>query len=256
MDGDLQPRKQKMELLRLEDELGIGSRSKSPCMTGFEDNSADAKEKEKPSVQMSTEWTNEKHILYLNSIEASFVTKMHSHDYHMMELRSWRLRKQKMLQPYLISSTGNAHFPSGQFKVLRRGCWEKINFRKARAQLNIGNESCLFSNSWIKHFMHSSNDQELADVQLSSSQGGSVLPSEGIHTQRRKCRTTNCGLAMSSDHPLSHHSDKHDQDFDDSNAEFSDQNFVDEDGLKGEQLINSCIEKMVNITGVDVSIKD
>lgn len=28
----------------------------------------------------------------------------------------------------------------------------------------------------------------------------------------------NCGLAMSSDHPLSHHSDKHDQDFDDSNA--------------------------------------
>lgn len=105
-----------------------------------------------------------------------------------------------------------------QFKVLRRGCWEKINFRKARAQLNIGNESHLFSNPWIKHFMQSSNDQELADVQSSSPQGSSVLPSEAIYTQRRKCRTMNCRLAMSSDHPLSHHSDKHDQDFDDSNA--------------------------------------
>ncbi|KAJ8648147.1 hypothetical protein MRB53_001170 [Persea americana] len=170
------------------------------------------------SVQMSTEWTNEKHILYLNSIEASFVTKMHSHEYHMMDLRSWRLRKRKMLKPYLMSSTGNVHFPSGQFKVLRRGCWEKINFRKARAQLNIGNESHLLSNPWIKHFMQSSYDQELADVQSSSPQGSSVLPSEAIYTQRRKCRTMNCRLAMSSDHPSSHHSDKHDQDFDDSNA--------------------------------------
>lgn len=71
------------------------------------------------SVQMSTEWTNEKHILYLNSIEASFVTKMHSHEYHMMDLRSWRLRKRKMLKPYLMSSTGNVHFPSGQV-------WEEI----------------------------------------------------------------------------------------------------------------------------------
>ncbi|OWM80723.1 cold-regulated protein 27 [Punica granatum] len=94
---------------------------------------------------MSMEWTDEKHSLYLKSIEASFVNQL----YNSLDLRNCHSQNEqssgKMPKP--ISS------PSGQFKVLRDGFWQEINFTRPGFQQHKDDESrYVLSSPWIKHF--------------------------------------------------------------------------------------------------------
>ncbi|WP_224642587.1 hypothetical protein, partial [Vibrio vulnificus] len=78
---------------------------------------------------MSTEWTDEKHSLYLKSMEASFVNDL----YNSFNLLGYRLdhpSDPNFSRRKLTASRAS----SGQFKVLQRGCWEKINFERNRSR--------------------------------------------------------------------------------------------------------------------------
>ncbi|KAE8713424.1 Cold regulated protein 27, putative isoform 3 [Hibiscus syriacus] len=94
----------------------------------------------------STEWTNEKHNLYLKSMEASFVDQL----YDSTSSLGWNSKEKfsgskSSRKPHCISS--------GQFKVLRGGCWKKINLERPGFLLNKRDGSHSFVGSpWIQHF--------------------------------------------------------------------------------------------------------
>ncbi|KAK8683867.1 hypothetical protein V6N13_039913 [Hibiscus sabdariffa] len=99
----------------------------------------------------STEWTDEKHSLYLKSMEASFVNQL----YGSMSSLGWN-SKEKL--PGSKSSRKSHCVSSGQFKVLRGGCWKKINFERPGFQLNKRDGSHSFvANPWIQHFRSGSS---------------------------------------------------------------------------------------------------
>ncbi|KAL5705724.1 hypothetical protein ACHQM5_023987 [Ranunculus cassubicifolius] len=183
---------------------------------------------------ISREWTNEKHSSYLDSMEASFVRRLHSHGYHSMDMlgQSSRLAN---LQDCNMSLQSNANDlkPSNQFKVLQRGCWKKINFESDHPKNNTDECRVLLENQWVRHFRYDKH-QKLASPIL---QGNDAQNSELIKSGAQKLeicglvdlnRTASYGAIVSS--KKLHASDSHqpDKDYVSSNPEGSDQNFVDE----------------------------
>ncbi|KAL0366187.1 UNVERIFIED_CONTAM: Cold-regulated protein 27 [Sesamum radiatum] len=100
-----------------------------------------------------TEWTDEKHSLYLKSMEATFVNQL----YKSLDLFGRQSEKNstsgsKSSKPKQTSIRA----PSGQFKVLRDGCWSKIDFKRDEAEVNQEEESgVLLANPWIQHYRRS-----------------------------------------------------------------------------------------------------
>ncbi|CAM8911154.1 unnamed protein product [Rhodiola kirilowii] len=87
---------------------------------------------------MPKEWTNEKHSLYLKSMEASFVKELHC---------SMGLLKGQT-QKYGLEKE-----PSEQFKTLRDGSWKNVGLYKYGNKLEAASESrSLLANPWIRHF--------------------------------------------------------------------------------------------------------
>ncbi|KAL5218100.1 hypothetical protein ABZP36_018784 [Zizania latifolia] len=79
---------------------------------------------------MSSGWTDERHLLYISSMEASFVEQLHSHE-----------------------QNGNQNDSNGNgFKVLRGGVWEKLKFERSNACSGTGRRYRLPASPWIKHF--------------------------------------------------------------------------------------------------------
>ncbi|XP_077213585.1 cold-regulated protein 27-like isoform X2 [Tasmannia lanceolata] len=192
---------------------------------------------------MRSEWTDEKHSLYLNLIEASFVEQLHNYDYRLMDSNGWQSRKQKLLDSKSSPSNANSRSSSGQFKVLRRGFWEKHNFEKAQTQLDTGNESrVLLANPWIQHFRSASSGKglEVTSVDLQEN-------SETVHLGGRKNETTTSGVPTSSKQHPACYSSMHRQDSVGSITEVSDQNFVDESfGCgEGKNLSSPCRKRKV-----------
>ncbi|ESR48002.1 Cold-regulated protein 27 [Citrus sinensis] len=87
-----------------------------------------------------TEWTDEKHSLYLKSMEASFVNQLYS-------AADIPARSD-------VTSSRKMHCAtSGQFKILRRGCWQKLYLERPEFQPNrTCNSHGLSANPWIRHF--------------------------------------------------------------------------------------------------------
>ncbi|XP_075633786.1 cold-regulated protein 27 [Castanea sativa] len=153
----------------------------------------------------SSDWTDEKHSLYLKSMEASFVNELYDN-------------RQKHL---------NTRNPSGQFKVLRGGCWQKVNFNRADLQLKkaAGGSRSLLANPWIQHFRSSCTTQVVAsaDVQKNGASKSQALGLAGTNSN------SSCGRATCNSNQIDacqFHSCH--QDLIDDNTEVSDQNFVDE----------------------------
>ncbi|KAB2082639.1 hypothetical protein E1A91_A05G217000v1 [Gossypium mustelinum] len=109
----------------------------------------------------SNEWTDEKHSLYLNSMEASFINQL----YDSVNLVGWNSQKEKLERP---KSSRQIHCTSsGQFKVLRGGCWKKINFERPGFQPNKTNGSRSFVGSpCIQQFRSGSKSCVLASSSL------------------------------------------------------------------------------------------
>ncbi|XP_007017228.2 PREDICTED: uncharacterized protein LOC18591192 isoform X2 [Theobroma cacao] len=120
----------------------------------------------------STEWTDEKHSLYLKSMEASFVNQL----YDSMNFLGWNSQKEKLSGS---KSSRQRHCnictSSGQFKVLRGGSWKKINFERPGFQLNKTDGShCFVASPWVQHFRSGS----MSRVPASRSVQGSASSKE------------------------------------------------------------------------------
>ncbi|XP_072991389.1 cold-regulated protein 27-like [Typha latifolia] len=156
-------------------------------------------------------WTDEKHMLYLSSMEASFVNQLYNSEHHSKDLLGWSPKTQKLTN--LPRSDGNHLL---QFKVLRKGCWENLKFERAKTRVDNGNESHpLHANPWIQHFRYKNAKNHQVDDFESDSQ--SIRREGQQHGKETKCST---------ELPTCHHTNH--QDLIDRSTEVSDQNFVDE----------------------------
>ncbi|CAI9281846.1 unnamed protein product [Lactuca saligna] len=99
----------------------------------------------------SSEWTNEKHSLYLKSIEASFVDQL----YNSLDIQNYQTQKTSSSKAisFWKNHTNAPRIPSGQFKVHQGGCWTKKKFMKENPQLKDSERSHVsLTNPWIQHF--------------------------------------------------------------------------------------------------------
>ncbi|KAL0360835.1 UNVERIFIED_CONTAM: Cold-regulated protein 27 [Sesamum radiatum] len=96
------------------------------------------------------EWTDEKHCLFLKSMESTFVNQL----YRSIDLFGWHSHNNcpsgsKSSKHKLTSIRAS----SGQFKVLRDGCWSKIDFRRDEPKVDQEEESKLpLANPWIHRY--------------------------------------------------------------------------------------------------------
>ncbi|KAL5541083.1 hypothetical protein UlMin_043369 [Ulmus minor] len=172
----------------------------------------------------STEWTDEKHSRYLDSLEASFVNEL----YQSINLGSWRSKKNSW-GPYssreLPLKTINS---SDKFTVLHDAVWQKINYeRNERPSNSTADSRVMVESSWIRHFKCSGKRRSEACPDFHEH----VSCNEKIHH----------GSARSSElNPVCH---KCNQDSIGSTAEVSDQNFVD-DNHGGKHSCNSTVKRL------------
>lgn len=182
------------------------------------------------SESMWTEWTDEKHSLFLKSMEASFVDQLYrSLDLHGSLLQNDCSSNPKSSRQMHVST----RIPSGLFKVHRDGCWEKINFRRAESASNTADESRdLAANPWIRHFRSGSRHQS---VTIPSLQGKTALTTTNRFrvSQPDLCSNDSVG----------------------SDTEVTDQNFVDED-LEKEVASQRCNVKKMKTSAVASSSND
>ncbi|KAF5806444.1 hypothetical protein HanXRQr2_Chr05g0221571 [Helianthus annuus] len=98
----------------------------------------------------SSEWTDEKHSLYLKSMEDSFVNQL----YNSLDTRNGTIENEcssESLSSRRIRASNR--FPSGQFKVLQHGFWSRIGPRRENLGRNEANSPDVSStNTWIRHF--------------------------------------------------------------------------------------------------------
>ncbi|KAL8145165.1 cold-regulated protein 27-like [Apium graveolens] len=159
------------------------------------------------SDSVGTEWTDEKHNEYLQSMEASFVDQL----YNSLDLHGSMSHKEHSSDP---KSSRQMHvstrIPSGQFKVLRDGCWTKINVRRGEPPSRVANDPRDISvNPWVRHYRSGHRHQIHQTVASHSLQGKAILDSKNP-------------FHMLQPNPCHHDSA-------DNNTEVTDQNFVDED---------------------------
>ncbi|KAI3673032.1 hypothetical protein L6452_39141 [Arctium lappa] len=105
----------------------------------------------------SSEWTNEKHSLYLKSMEASFVDQL----YNSFNMRSSQTQNQCSSDS--LSSRrihANNRYPSGQFKVQQHGLWSRIDFKRENVVLKEAETPHVsLGNQWIQHFTNGSRHE-------------------------------------------------------------------------------------------------
>ncbi|KAF8107766.1 hypothetical protein N665_0117s0036 [Sinapis alba] len=161
-----------------------------------------------------TEWTDEKHSLYLKSMEASFVDQL----YNSLGL----LGSKDTVGP--SRRFGNGGKPSEeQFKVLRDGFWQKMNVRQPEYRHNgrhVRGSHEFLRSPWIKHYKPSpktltdKGSSELENQVVSSK--GLVICSSGSASSLKQILREGCS-----------HSRDRDQ-ISVGEEEVSDQNFVNE----------------------------
>ncbi|KAI3686813.1 hypothetical protein L1987_80502 [Smallanthus sonchifolius] len=97
----------------------------------------------------STEWTDEKHSLYLKSMEASFVDQL----YDSLDMRNWQTENECSSDSMSSRKIhGSNHC---QFKVLQHGFWSRIDYRRESVvRIDVNRPSVSSSNPWIQHFIN------------------------------------------------------------------------------------------------------
>ncbi|XAR61889.1 hypothetical protein NMG60_11016433 [Bertholletia excelsa] len=199
---------------------------------------------------LSTEWTDEKHSLYLKSMEASFVNEL----YNSFDLLGWCSERENLPDSKIIGKKhASTQTSSGQFKVLRRGCWGKINFKRHEQQLEK-EDGCniLLGNPWIRHFRSSCRHQVLAPSTL---QENAAFGSLAVHASG-KMRLTSSALADSLEKfpvGLSHLCCC---DSVGSNIEVTDQNFMDDDFERDKNSSHTCNAKRMKTSVITSPCND
>jgi len=142
---------------------------------------------------MSAGWTDERHMLYISSMEASFVHQLYNHGNH----------------PH------NAH--GNGFKVLRRGVWEYIKYERTNPRVQSGTKCCLPANPWIQHFRPRDCGSNAQSDGLEASVGDHE---SGTQTNRKR---------LSVSHGREWEACKGDNKLLGESTEVSDQNFADDE---------------------------
>ncbi|KAF5468254.1 hypothetical protein F2P56_012420 [Juglans regia] len=190
---------------------------------------------------MSTEWTDEKHSLYLKSMEASFVNQLYdsTDSLGFCRLSDSTYSRKKYL---------NTRTSSGQFKVLLGGHWKEINFDRAvELQLKKADGSKgLLASPWIRHFRSGCTPRVVAsaDLQNNVASISEALDLVGNHTVF--CGSDNCNLKHN--RACHFHLDHHD--LVSSDTEVSDQNFANEEA-EGEKESLMCNAKRMKSCSSD-----
>ncbi|KAL9672262.1 hypothetical protein QQ045_028512 [Rhodiola kirilowii] len=156
------------------------------------------------SELMPTEWTNEKHCLYLKTMEASFVNELH-------------------FSMGLLKDPAQKHAskkdPSDQYKTLRDGSCKSISLNKCRDKSKAATEAhALMASPWIRHFRRNGKHHE---VEASISQD----IDENVDQDTRSEKKATLGSDNNSRQLVATSLSR--QDSVGSNTEMSDQNFVD-----------------------------
>uniref|UniRef100_A0A5B6YZK2 Cold regulated protein 27 n=1 Tax=Davidia involucrata TaxID=16924 RepID=A0A5B6YZK2_DAVIN len=182
------------------------------------------------SESMCTEWTDEKHSLYLKSMEASFVNQL----YNSLDSLGWRSQKEHSSDAKSSRRMhANTRVSSGQFKVLRGGCWGKINFERDEPQMDKADgPRVLLANPWIRHFRSACRHQVVTSPALPEK---TAFESQPIHSDGKMALTTALAANSKQFHVCNSHLCCHDSVGSNTVlSEGSDQNFVDED-IKGDK---------------------
>ncbi|XP_064954024.1 cold-regulated protein 28-like isoform X2 [Musa acuminata AAA Group] len=177
----------------------------------------------KVADSVSKGWTDEKHTLFLNSIEASFVNELYNEHYHSKAFQGWLSRTKEHK-----GSTGPSEndMKYGQFKVLRKGCWKNLRFEMDNNHAAIENGSFpLHTNPWVQHFRSPYN---MKKKHLKSSDRDDDTEFNRI------CH----------------------QDSIDSSTEVSDQNFIADELIVGQQSSRICRKRRRGTAPVDEPIED
>ncbi|KAE9600031.1 hypothetical protein Lal_00046071 [Lupinus albus] len=172
-------------------------------------------------------WTDEKHSMYLKSIEASFVNQMYDSNH--------------TLPSFSIKETSNHTAKnSAQFKVLRGGCWKTINFERENPQMNRTKpRNNLTTNPWIQHYRSSSKQPSIAAPSLLESITSTSEVVVGLEYQWNEFSSSLSGQLHLSETHVSH------DDMLSSDTEMSDQNFADEDVVVDkEENIRSNVKRL------------
>lgn len=146
---------------------------------------------------MAPEWTDEKHGLFLKSMESTFVNQL----YRSIEMFGLQSHKSSASRSKSLKQKQTSTRTSGQFKVLRDGCWSKVDFQKEEPE-HDQREECTVpsSNPWIQRYRNS------------KMQSNKRCPAS--------CAKASLTMPTSSLPPSS-------EDFNDTNIEVTDQNFND-----------------------------
>ncbi|URD87865.1 hypothetical protein MUK42_28686 [Musa troglodytarum] len=190
----------------------------------------------------SNRWTDEKHILFLNSIEASFVNELYNKQYHSKAFLGWLSRIKKRKEP---SGPYENDLKSGQFKVLHKGCWENLIFERDNSHADIENGSfTLSANPWFQHFQ-SPLIMKQTDLNSSDRFGDIkfIRPSANIASERLDEEAT------SSKH-ICH------QESIGSSTEVSDQNFIADELIVGKKSSRICRKRRPGTAPVHGPIND
>ncbi|ONK64624.1 uncharacterized protein A4U43_C07F28110 [Asparagus officinalis] len=183
---------------------------------------------------MATKWTDEKHRLYLDSIEASFVKQLYNSEYSSNDLLGSSSRTQIHRTSSCSESSNLKNQSFGQFKVLRRGCWGKL--KSERADTRYENESQkLPAGPWIQHFKsnsaarepHATSEDQMVEKNQVNQSNNSIYWRHG-----RKATT--------SKQPPPFFSQKVNKVSVGSITEVSDQNFAYMEDERAEELKKSC----------------
>ncbi|XP_071694528.1 uncharacterized protein [Rutidosis leptorrhynchoides] len=175
----------------------------------------------------SSEWTDEKHSLYLKSMEASFVDQL----YNSFDPHNWQTQNEfssdSMSSRRVHVST---RCPSGQFKVLQHGSWSTIDFKRENSVRNETNKTHISKSPWIQHFRNGNGHGDMGSVSVDEKRSltqNSQFPESDL---RLHCQQTNFG-----------------------NAEVTDQNFVQEDSVVQNMNAEPCSKKRKSTSAVSGS---
>lgn len=101
---------------------------------------------------MAPEWTDEKHGLFLKSMESTFVNQL----YRSIEMFGLQSHKSSASRSKSLKQKQTSTRTSGQFKVLRDGFWSKVDFQKEDPEHDQREECKVpLSNPWIQRYRNS-----------------------------------------------------------------------------------------------------
>lgn len=101
---------------------------------------------------IAPEWTDEKHCLFLKSMESTFVNQL----YRSIEMFGLQSHKSSASRSKSLKQKQTSTRSSGQFKVLRDGFWSKVDFQKDEPEHDQREECTVpLSNPWLQRYRNS-----------------------------------------------------------------------------------------------------